>query len=141
MRNCVKLTGCRGRLRTSTEWLALRKEWLGPPATSFLLGLFQLLHPRDRRACLPVSSPYSVLLACGALPQVGCRGRLRTSTGRLALRKEWLGCLPTPRLSLSRLPHPRDRRACLPVSSPYSVYLRSVKCFISLFFPSFDMTK
>src|SRR5690606_41736530 len=36
------------------------------------------LHPRDRRACLPVSTPYSIKPT-----HISCRRRIRTSTEQL----------------------------------------------------------
>jgi hypothetical protein len=62
--------------------------------------LFRYLHPRDRRACLPISTPYNVSYYFNPLPTSStacppysareegrplfcCKGRLRTSTKRL----------------------------------------------------------
>jgi hypothetical protein len=49
--NKPKITGCRGRIRTSTEQL-------GDHELDDALSCN--LHPRDRRACLPISTPYSI---------------------------------------------------------------------------------
>ncbi len=52
-------SGCKGRSRTFTRWLALvQKKDSGQPV---ILRLSQIPHPRDRRAWLPVSSPHSVI--------------------------------------------------------------------------------
>lgn len=55
-----------------------------------------------------------------------CRGRIRTSTGQLAPAHKKFSGQPHPGQAgimpgLSCTPHPRDKRACLPVSSLYSV--------------------
>jgi len=51
----VLFFSCKGRVRTFKEGLAPN------PIIMRIRNLFPGLHPRDRRACLPVSSPYSVL--------------------------------------------------------------------------------
>jgi hypothetical protein len=56
----LKKLSCKGRLRTSTEKLATghKRTFSGQPIT---LRLSLTLHPRDRRACLPISTPYIVI--------------------------------------------------------------------------------
>ena len=107
---------CRGRGRTSTEQLDSEPD-PGPgfprpgpvtklypvtstPETGGLVCQFQ--HPTMLLFQLKLRSSISV----------SCRGRVRTSTEQLGRQKGW---------TLSRYLHPRDRRACLPVSTPYNV--------------------
>jgi len=53
--------GCKGRIRTY-------KKQLADTEVKFIL----YLHPRDRRACLPVSSPYNkVAVRVGVEPTRG----------------------------------------------------------------------
>ncbi len=50
-----------------------------------------------------------------------CKGRIRTSTGRLASLKINF------ETDFFRLPYPRDRRAWLPVSTPHIVFIKNFK--------------
>lgn len=73
------------------------------------------------------------------LEVLSCRGRIRTSTGQLAPAHKKLSGQPHAGLAASIMPglscdpHPRDKRACLPVSSLYIVERTSANLSIILF--------
>jgi hypothetical protein len=51
-----------------------------------------------------------------------CKGRIRTYTRQLAGKQgARAGGQPQSTFRLSRYPHPRDKRVCLPVSSPHII--------------------
>ena len=53
-----------------------------------------------------------------------CKGRIRTYTRQLAGKQgARAGGQPQSTFRLSRYPHPRDKRVCLPVSSPHNVVI------------------
>ena len=76
-----KIFCCKGRIRTYTRQLAGKQGARagGQPQSTFRLSRYP--HPRDKRVCLPVSSPHNIVIF---KKKNRCKGRIRTYKRRLS---------------------------------------------------------
>ena len=58
---------CKGWIRTTTRSLA--KGQCAHCGQPIILRLSDVSHPRDRRVCLPISTPYSIVARPGFEPE------------------------------------------------------------------------